>query len=780
MTTPAQQPARTAVLAVLLAVSASAAGQPAGSGAPSDPRIALVDLQRQGRWQRALEATRTLAAEDPVYAARHGLHVLEGHLLHLQGNHQAAIEAFVRALERSPDLELYIRYHLALEHAEQDHPEVAAGVVATVVSAHPPQPLLDDALELLLETLERGGDCRLLGSVDPSRYHDAARRRLVLAIADCALRGGDAGRARGLYRRLLDEHHTDEPARVAAERLAPLVALENDGETSRLLGVTYHQHRDFDRAITYLAPLVERLRSPLSGDAWELAYTLVRSRFWQERYGSAANGYGALAARSREPRLVARALYQQARSLELQGNAGRAAATYRRAYRADPDGDVADAALIGALRLEWRGGDETRALELFEILAGERRFTGVAARAALFLAASDLVQGRVDRAGHWLDVAARAGRDAEPEVSYWRGRRAELLDTAGAAGAAVGRYLRVLRQDAYHPLALDALARLAGAELEPAARRLAQRRLNAGGIDGLYDAWLLHAGDAGARARLALDLSRALRADPQVAPYLTPSLVPTAAWPLWRDGGDSLEEKLLALGVWRGGQAAMERHFPYSDPSLALTRSWLLARAGALRDSLRVAEVLARQVPDRLPDPFLPIGLRRLLHPFAYPDLMVREAMARGIDPYLLAAVVREESRFDAGALSAASARGLTQFVQPTAERMSRDIGLAPLEPDDLYRPEISLALGAAYLARLTEEFGGLEHAAVAAYNAGEPAARLWLRHCYGDGVPELYTKIPYRQTRAYLAKVLASRARYVAIYASPAWQERHMRADRR
>lgn len=770
MITPSMQPARTAVLAALLAVSASAAPDLAAQP-DEDPRVALIDLQRQERYESALEATRSLIAERPALAVRLGLHVLEGHLLHQLGAHQAAMEAFVRAMEQSPDLSLYSRYHLALEQAEQNHPEVAAGVVASVVRARPDQPLLDDALRLLLETLERGGDCRILGSVEPGRYRQAERRRLTLVKADCALRGGDEARARALYRGLLVEDQSDEPARLAADRLAPLAALENDHDISRLLGFAYHQHRDFDRAIAYLRPLVARLQSPLSGNDWELAYTLVRSRFWQERYGAAARGYGALAARSREPRLVARALYQQARSLELLGDAGRASTTYRRAYRTDPTGGSADDALIGAMRLEWRNGDETHALQLFELLAGNRRHASVAARAALFLAASDLVQGRADRAGGWLDVAARVGREAEPEVSYWRGRHAELR---GAGDAAVRAYLRVLRDDAYHPLALDALDRLAAPELEPAALRLARRRQTTGGIDGLYDAWLLHAGDAEGRARLALELSRALRADPEVAPFVTPGLVPTVDWPLWRDGGDSPEEKLLALGVWRGGQAAMEEHFPYSDPSLALTRSWLLARAGALRDSLRVAEVLARQVPERLPGPFQPIALRRLLHPFAYPDLLVRESMARGIDPHLLAAIVREESRFDAHALSAASARGLTQFVQPTAERVSQGIGLDPLEPDDLYRPEISLALGAAYLAQLIDEFDGLEHAAVAAYNAGEPAARLWRRHCYGDGVPEMYTKIAYRQTREYLAKVLASRARYTEIYASPALRARH------
>jgi soluble lytic murein transglycosylase len=136
------------------------------------------------------------------------------------------------------------------------------------------------------------------------------------------------------------------------------------------------------------------------------------------------------------------------------------------------------------------------------------------------------------------------------------------------------------------------------------------------------------------------------------------------------------------------------------------------------------------------------------------------------VDPYLLTALIREESRFDSRAVSAASARGLTQFVLSTASRLAPRAGLDSVSPEDLHRPEVSIALGAAYLEELLERFDGREHQAVAAYNAGENQAELWLSYCFTMEPEEYLTKVGFRETRSYLSNVLGSRAQYADLYA--------------
>ena len=158
---------------------------------------------------------------------------------------------------------------------------------------------------------------------------------------------------------------------------------------------------------------------------------------------------------------------------------------------------------------------------------------------------------------------------------------------------------------------------------------------------------------------------------------------------------------------------------------------------------------------------FQPREFHELLYPSPYRETLVTQTRLRGVPPSLLAAIIREESRYDRFALSPAAARGLTQFTLPTARRIAADIELSRLDPEDLYRPEIALALGAAYVANLLKEFKGAAHVSVAAYNAGEPQAALWRSYCFSPEMEEFFTKVSFQETRNYLRKVLTSRAHY-------------------
>jgi soluble lytic murein transglycosylase len=746
--------------AAMIAAAASPALVLALAVGAGDPRPALVELQLAHRTENALAATDRALAAGGEPAAALGLDYLRGHLLDCLGRRREASEAFGRAMVAAPRLELHSRYRMAVDQERFGHPEVAAGLVATVVATAPPSPLLDAATELLVRDLAAGGDCRLLGGIDRARLAAANRRRLEVAAADCA-RDGQPERARALYLAVLRENREDEPARRAAEQLGRLAGERPPGEVALLLGRTFHWHRRFDRSIPYLEEVTAELGLSLTGESFETVYTLVRGRFWQEDYPTAATGFADLAARTADRRRQGLALYQQARAEELAGRWPQAAATYRAAYRADPLGRTADSALAGALRIEWRQGAEAGADEVYGLLVGQRPWIPTAARASLFLAASDLAQGRRDRAGRWLELAERAGRAVETEVAYWRGRLAEL---DGEPAAAVGQYLRVAQRDLFHPLAGDARRRLGEPPLAAAARAEGRRLAGSERAEDGYGAWLL-LGDASPAGRAALGRFRArLAADRFAGPILALAPVPIERWPLWQAALREPEEMLLGLGIWSEGAPAVARHFPLVEPDLALTGGALLAHAGETRRAIGRAELLRRRGA-RLPPPLVPAPLRRLLHPFAYSELVVAESLRRGVDPYLLAAVLREESRFDPRALSTASARGLAQFVAPTAVQLGRRLGLGEVTADDLYRPEISIALGAAHLRELRDLFGGAVEPAIASYNAGAPQARLWRDHCFTGDPAEYLTKVSFAETRAYLERVLRSWAEYRDLY---------------
>jgi soluble lytic murein transglycosylase len=101
-----------------------------------------------------------------------------------------------------------------------------------------------------------------------------------------------------------------------------------------------------------------------------------------------------------------------------------------------------------------------------------------------------------------------------------------------------------------------------------------------------------------------------------------------------------------------------------------------------------------------------------------------------------------------------------------TAAAIATSLGEPIPTPDDLFTPEISLHLGAAELGRLLKLFGGRPAPAVAAYNAGEAQARLWLDQCGESCTEERYILgISFDVTRGYTTEVLASASHYAALY---------------
>ena len=726
-----------------------------------DPRVPLVELQLEGRHAAALAQVEALIEQEPQRADELGLHYLHGHLLEALGRQSAAEEAFASTLAGTPALSAYGRYRLATSQARTGHPEVTAGLLATLLGSNPPEALIGDATRLLVRSLELGGDCRLLRRHRLWRLPRPEARLIELANADCSRRAGDNETAMSGLDGLLATDRADDTARQAASRL-----LEIDPTTPRIvlrMGMVFHQHRDFARSSQLLREALSRLEQPTLPDRemGEALYALARNSFWLGDYPAAAAIFGDLAERPYPAERTARALYQQGRSRELEGNWNDASASYRRSYVADPTGDWAAAALLAAMRIEWRSGTEEPALELYRLLQGRRQWRGLAARAAIYLAASDIVRGRTDRAGAWLATAQSHSGTPAVESAFWRGR---LAEANGRTEQALLFYLRALRSDSYHPLGQEAARRLTG-PLGQTARTRAQRQAVSNEPRDLYEAWLV-LGESDPQGQAARrKLLTTLESNPRAAALGEARLVPPREWPLWQSRLRRPEELLLALGLWRQGAPAVLRHFPVSDISLAYTGSRLLSEGGRTAKSLYVADVIARRAPSGMPRRLLPGGLRRLLYPFPYRQSITREADRRRTDPYLLAAIIREESRFDPDALSSASARGLTQFILPTARRLAAAVELPGISAADLHRPELSIALGAAYLAELSELFAGREHMMVAAYNAGEPQAQLWRTYCYSRDPAEYFSKVGFQQTRGYLAKVLSSRAQYTELY---------------
>ncbi len=730
-----------------------------------DPRIRLVELQSDGQHQAALEETQRIRSEQPDLAAGYGMCYLEGKLLEELGQLEDASEAFATCLTETPALEPWARYRLAIAQTRLGAPEIAAGVAATLLGNRPPRVLVRPASELLASSLDLGGDCRLLGGITVSRMPASERRLLSLSRAKCRLAAGELDEGALDLVALLEERSNDVVAFEAAERLHGLRPDPPNPQELLLLGLTFHEHRAFDRSNQLLGQVVIDLEVRTNSD-FEIHYRWVRSHFWQGRLEDAARHYEVLATNANSARYSAQALYHKAKSEELSSDWEAASNTFRRAYLAHPQGNFAAAALLGAMRLDWRRGLEDEALELYPVLLQLQSDRAVVARGSLFLAVSDIVQGRFDRAGDWLADAARTSRSVALEVRYWQGR---LLEARGGLDRAIEHYADVLAADPYHPLAQVAAKRLTAEPLRVHAQRLAGEMARSQNPSLLYRAWLLYGrrGDNAVAARQILQ--GRLAADSGLRSFLTLRAVPADNWPLWTRPVTGPQELMLALGLWGDAVEVVGRHFPVASPRLALTAAEGLAESRPRR-ALLIAEILAERAPSRIPAPLHPLTLRRALYPRAYGDMIESAAARRGLDPLLMAAIMRQESRFDHQAVSAASARGLMQFVYPTAARLAASSGRPLRTPRDLEDPSLAIELGAAHLAELRALFGNEQHMMIAAYNAGEAQAGLWRRHCYTSDADEYFTKVGFSETRNYLEHVFHNVAQYHDLYgAGPA-----------
>ncbi len=160
----------------------------------------------------------------------------------------------------------------------------------------------------------------------------------------------------------------------------------------------------------------------------------------------------------------------------------------------------------------------------------------------------------------------------------------------------------------------------------------------------------------------------------------------------------------------------------------------------------------------------LPLALWQALYPQANWPAIAQAAARAGVDPYLVAAVIREESRFDPQALSPAGAYGLMQLMPGTARGAARGLGLPPPDVRALSDPATNITLGTVVLAGELRRFGRPD-LALAAYNAGPEAVRRWQTQRPGADPDVFIETIPYAETRNYVKTVLQSAAMYRWLY---------------
>ncbi len=156
------------------------------------------------------------------------------------------------------------------------------------------------------------------------------------------------------------------------------------------------------------------------------------------------------------------------------------------------------------------------------------------------------------------------------------------------------------------------------------------------------------------------------------------------------------------------------------------------------------------------------------LFPRPYWDALRHYSEENGLDPYLVASLIRQESEFNPSAISHANAYGLMQLLPRTGKGEAKQVGLHKFSTDSLLEPTTNLQLGTHYFRSMVDHFGGQVEYALAAYNAGSDRVEDWRASGNFRDVEEFVESIPFTETREYVQAIVRNAEVYKRVYGTP------------
>src|SRR5438105_2505349 len=215
-------------------------------------------------------------------------------------------------------------------------------------------------------------------------------------------------------------------------------------------------------------------------------------------------------------------------------------------------------------------------------------------------------------------------------------------------------------------------------------------------------------------------------------------------------------------------QALDELHYAQKmwgdSPAIQATIGWIYHERGDLRAGINA---IKRAYPQYMAagGEKLPTELLKVLFPVNYWPLIRKYSIEQHLDPYMVAALIAQESTFTADVRSSANAYGLMQIVPATGRQYARSLRIAKkFSINMLTTAETNLKMGTAYFADLVKQFGGA-HYALATYNAGPNRVARWIAQKPGMDRDEFIDDIPFPETQNYVKKILGTAEDYRRLY---------------
>ena len=661
--------------------------------------------EAQGQWAEAAESYGRYVDLGSLGTTRHHASIVRRTRSLWKSGEREASFISLRQLEPQLGAQSWTALEIALGEARDGNASSVEDLLGMIE-----QPLAQlSSWRLLPDALFEAGD--LIGATEAFRQayqqlNGDRRATAAIELAELLLAGGDTATARGLLLEGLEEAPGTFRDRAAAE----LFDLgDTDRELTLELARILDRAGDGRRALTGYDRVVALSANTIDGVSVPLPMRVERARLMgtvQTRQEEAIQEFRAIRDVTTDDRIGGRNLELWAQLRRRQGLDEHVRTLRRWLLEEHPNSsEAAEVAWSRASQADSRGELDS-ALRQYAVLSSNARTHARAGQARMrsgqiYLGRSDRVQAAGVFEGYLEDFPE--GRRWQ-EASYWAGRmRMELGDTSAAE-----KHIRQIKTR--DPVSYYAVI---GAEL-------------------LGELYTMNVSDAD---------------DPAIPP--------------WLNRGLSDIDLFTEAGLEQAAVAEIDRLREVARTSkndmLGLAEG-LIAR-GRTIDGINLGWALRDEGHE------WDSRLIRVAFPLPYFDLIQREAMEWGVDPIILAAIIRQESAFKADIVSHAGAIGLMQVMPPTGAQLARVHGPSDFQEAHLASPEVSLHLGAAYFVEMSARYDGVLPLILSAYNAGPTRATRWKQYPEISDLLRFTERIPFVETRGYVKNVRRNLGIYGVLY---------------
>jgi soluble lytic murein transglycosylase len=769
-------------------------------------------------FERAESLVRQLRERDSAAFTRNNYDYLLARLAQRRGATTEAAALYLALINRKSPLAQYSLWHLASIARSAGDLALERQYLTRLVAAYPSSALTGRARDRMIDSLRESGDYRsTVAMLRPQAAATGARGRAAMArLGEAYSRTGDSAAARALFNQLVASSRDDAAlaASIGLDALDRAAAVKpNEFDALRRARI-YLFNRHWAEARAHLVYIAEQFpESPNRAEAlyqtgftfyrddkqdeavkwFERAYSEFPSKkegeqgyYWvgtalqkARRYEEAAKRYTDFINAYPDSDLIEGAYRNVVDSLRYAGKDAEAIEWSRRMQQDFAGKPMAVVGLFNEARIELARANTGEALQLFTRLQALPSYPKIVSAPTrgeagfLRIVALELL-GR-------LDEAARAYLVLPDERDNYWGRRATLRLEAMRATEAGRRVIEPLAR-AYRDQAKAALRAGRYSEAKTAAsqalRLIAEQDARREMVDVLRASYSqLPAYNITSRYRLIPAARAAIAAvDSPASDSSHRSLAAELSFLGLYDEG-ATELRLGGFGGARASNGAAEpepadedgerAERPPAAPvgDVAYSLAVYSNRGEQAWHAIKWAEPVAKSIPQDYRLELLPRDLAEMIYPAPYRDALVRYSSRLRVDPRLVLALARQESRFNPSVKSAAAARGLVQFIQETALKLAAQEGLKDFQLDDVYEPEIAVRLAVREVSNLSKQFPDNPYAVAGGYNTYDTNVERWIFRSRSRDIDRFVAEVALPETKDYIAKVMSNYWAYQQLY---------------